>query len=94
MFSNMHEQMEIFECVFDIDVDGKIQSSRIQAPRIALEQQFISLVKKAAYSTQPIKVKMSREVPIYDEFDSKWISREHSVTFVNNAYVKIKGEDL
>jgi len=37
---------------------------------------------------------MSRQIPIYDNFDKKWIVRENSVAFANNAYIKVKGEDL
>ncbi len=94
MFENIREQMEVFECTFDVEVDGVTNRSRIQAPRVALEQQFMSLVQQAANSAKPVKVKMSRVVPIYDNFDNKWINRENSVTFANNAYIKIKGEDL
>lgn len=94
MFENFRGQIEIFECTFDIEIDGTTKKNRIQAPRIAIEQQFLSLVQQAANSSQAIKIKMSRIVPVYDNFDKKWINRENSVTFANNAYIKIKGENF
>ena len=94
MFEKIREQMEVFECTFDIEVENRIQHKIVQAPRAAIEQHFLGLAQQAAQSDKPIKVKMSRKVPIYDNFDKKWIERENSVAFANNAYIKAKGEDL
>lgn len=94
MFERIREQMEVFECTFDIEVEDRNQRQTVQAPRAALVQQFLSLAQQAAQSDKPIKVKMSRKVHIYDNFDKKWIERENSVAFANNAYIKAKGEDL
>lgn len=35
----------------------------------------------------PIMIKMSRNAPIYDEREGKWIDRENSIIFTNNAWV-------
>lgn len=94
MFERIREQMEVFECTFDIEVEDRIQHQTVQAPRAALEQQFLGLAQQAAQSNKPVKVKMSRKVPIYDNFDKKWIEQENFVAFANNAYIKVKGEDL
>ena len=94
MFEKIREQMEVFECTFDIEVEDRIQHQAVQAPRVALEQQFLGLAQQAAKSNKPMRVKMSRQIPIYDNFDKKWIVRENSVAFANNAYIKVKGEDL
>ena len=94
MFEKIREQMEVFECTFDIEVEDRIQHQTVQAPRVALEKQFLGLAKQAAKSNKPMRVKMSRQIPIYDNFDKKWIVRENSVAFANNAYIKVKGEDL
>lgn len=66
----------------------------MQAPRAVLEQQFVSLIQQATQSNKPIRLKMSRKVPVYDDFNDKWIERGNSVVFANNAYIKVKGEDL
>ena len=94
MFEKIREQMEVFECTFDIEVEDRIQHQTVQAPRVALAQQFLGLAQQAAKSNKPMRVKMSRKIPIYDNFDKKWIVRENSVAFANNAYIKVKGEDL
>ena len=94
MFEKIREQMEVFECTFDIEVEDRIQHQTVQAPRVALERQFLGLAQQAAKSNKPMRVKMSRQISIYDNFDKKWIVRENSVAFANNAYIKVKGEDL
>ncbi len=60
----------------------------MQAPRVLIEQKFLSLVQQAANNPNPISVKLMRKVPIYDNFDDKWIERENSVLFMNHAYKK------
>lgn len=94
MFDRIREQMEVFECTFDIEVENRIQHSVMQAPRAALEQQFLSLAQQATQSNKPVKIKMSRRIPIYDNFENRWIERENSLAIANNAYIKVKGEDL
>lgn len=46
----------------------------------------MTLVRQAANNPNPIAVKLMRTVPIYDNFDNRWIEREHSVKFMNRAY--------
>ena len=53
-----------------------------------LEQQFVALLQQAANSTTPIKITISKDVPIYDNFDKKMITRVASVSFANNAWEK------
>ena len=86
MFGRMNEQMEVFDCIFEIEQNGNVQRQRMEAPRIMLEQQFIQLVQQAANNTSPIRIKMCRNVPVWNQFENKWKSIENSVTFANIAY--------
>lgn len=65
---------------------GHKQSFLMQSPRIMIEQKFLSLVQQAAKNPNPVSVKLMRKVPIYDNFDGKWIERENSILFMNLAY--------
>jgi len=92
--SQMREKMEVFICTFEIDANNVVQRQVMQAPRLMIEQEFLALMQSAANSDKPIRVKLSREVPIYDEFEKQWIKREHSIEFANNAYISThKKED-
>lgn len=86
-FENLDEKMEVYTSVFVIDVDGQIQKETMQAPRLMLEQNFKSLVQQAVQADAPIKVEMIVKVYIFNQFDNKWVEREHSVTFKNNSYL-------
>lgn len=86
------EQMKVFTCEFEIKVGDNIQHQTMEVPRIMLEQQFEQLMSSAAQDTKPIRVKMARKQPIYDNFDDKWIDRELSVTFANNKYIEVYGD--
>lgn len=94
MFEKIREQMEVFECTFDMEVENKPQCQTVQAPRAVIEQQLLNLVQQVAMSDKQVKVKISIKVPVYDNFDKKWIERENSVIFANNFYIKTKGKDL
>lgn len=87
MFGRINEQFEVFDCLLEIEVGGKVQTQRMKAPRIMIEQQFESLVQQAANNnTFPIKIKISREVSIWSKLKGKWIEQENSIVFTNIAY--------
>ena len=81
----------MFVCTFEIENGQQIQKQTIQAPRIMLEQQFLSYVQQAANTSHPVRIKMSRKAPVYDNFNDKWIDRENSIEFMNKAYENQKG---
>lgn len=83
---NFGEQFETFDCVIEVNVNGEVQRSGMSAPRIIIEQQFMSLVQQAAQANAPVIVTLSRNVPVYNEFDGNWIERESSITFSNSYY--------
>lgn len=78
--------MEFFACKFEIEVDGRIHAQTVEAPRFILERQSIGYVSQATRTNPLARVKMSGVVPIYDNFDGKWIERDDSVAFTNLAY--------
>ena len=86
MFGRINEQFEVFDCLLEIEMEGRVQTQRLKAPRVMIEQQFESLVQQAINSASPIKIKMSRRVPIWSQLEDKWIERENSIIFTNIAY--------
>lgn len=83
----MFNKMNIFRVVFDIEIDGKTQRQIIEAPQFMIEQQFLSYVEQAANATlNPVKIKMSRSVPIWNQIENRWVNQENSVIFTNSAY--------
>lgn len=87
MFEHIHDKINPYHCVFEINVNGQITTQNIHAPRMVIEENFISLVSQAAQSNSPVMIKMSRKENIYDEFNKKWDEKEHFVVFQNNAYI-------
>ncbi len=59
---------------------------------MVLEQQFMSMVNKAANQNTPVKVTMKRDIPTWSQFEQKLISREAFVRFMNNKYVAYMDE--
>lgn len=86
LFGSINNQMEVFAVTLEVEMNGKIQRQTMQAPRFVLEQQFVSLVQQAYESRVPVRVKMSMNVPIWIQFENRWVEREHSVEFANQAW--------
>ena len=90
--NSVFERMEAHACTLYIEANGQIQHRTLTAPRMVLEGEFMSLVNQAIHSEFPVMIKMSRQVPIYNDFDDQWIEREHYMLFKNNAYIQMNGE--
>lgn len=85
------EKLEVFDCLIETEAKGSVQVQRMQAPRLFIEQTYAGLVEYAAYSQEPARVKMSREVPVWCQCDQQWVNRKVTVEFKNNAYLERHG---
>lgn len=90
---SLHEKLEVYDCVFEVKTPYVTQRQQMAAPRIMLEQRFISLAEQAAQSNEAIMVAIRRDIPIWDQFEQRWYSREANIVFKNNAYIAKYGED-
>ena len=83
----MFNKMNVFRVLFEIEIDGKTQRQTIEAPQFMIEQQFLLYVEQAANATlNPVKIKMSRSVPVWNQIEKKMVNQEHSIIFTNFAY--------
>lgn len=82
----MDEMFEIFEVIFEIENGNQKQRSRMQAPRIMLQRQFVSLMEQAIHTNVPVRITMSRREPVWNPFEDRWIEQEYSMSFSNNAW--------
>ena len=87
------DQLEVFQCIFEVSTPYTTQIQQMEAPRFMLEQQFLALAEQAAGSNDPVKVTIRRPIPIWSQFDQRWLDREASIEFKNNAYVAKYGAD-
>ena len=89
----MFSPFELFNVKFEITEGENIRTQQMQAPQMLIEQQFLQLIQQATKIQIPIKVKLSRTEQVYDNFDQKFVDRENSITFMNNTYIQLKGQD-
>lgn len=80
---------DVFSVRIEIEQNGRKQVQNLQAPQVALEQNFLALMQDAARSSIPTKIAMSRQTGIYNEIEKKNI--ENSIPFMNNAYCNREG---
>lgn len=91
-FGGMNGQLEVFDCMMDIYVNGNEQRQRLQAPRMIIEQQFLGVCQEIANMDVSAKVKLSRIAKCHNMFDNKWIEHEIYIDYKNNAYVEEENE--
>ena len=89
----MFSPFELFNVKFEITEGENIRTQQMQAPQMLIEQQFLQLIQQAMKIQIPIKIKLSRTEQVYDNFDQKFVDRENSITFMNNTYIQLKGQD-
>ena len=80
------DKMNIYTCTFEIEIGGRWLRQTIQAPQIMIQHRFVEFVQQFHGSTEPARIKLSRIVPIYSQFDKRWINRENSIEYCNAAY--------
>lgn len=85
-FGGFGEQFETFDCIIEIDSNGNKQAQRIQAPRMMIEQKFISLVQEAVKVSYPVMIKLSRKHIATCGFTGKTAERELYLVYTNDAY--------
>lgn len=86
MFDGINERFEVFACTITIDIGDKRQQQTIQAPRVMIEQEFVSLMQQANNNNAPVRITLSRKVPIWSQLQNKWIEHENSIEFCNLAW--------
>ena len=88
MFINMNGMFETFKVTFETYLEDKlINRQEIEAPKEILMAQFIQLYEQVKQDKRPIKIKMSRPVIIWDNFENVEKSVPNVVAFSNNAMI-------
>lgn len=93
MFNHFQMFDDLYDVIFEITEGDNVRKQQMQAPRIIIEQQFLQLMQQAANVQIPVKIKLSRTEQIYNNFDQKFIEQENNITFMNNTYIQLKGQD-
>lgn len=78
---------DTFEVTLEIENQGNVETYVNDAPQMIIQSQFIGLVQQAAQVDVPYRIKLSRIVQIYDEFNHTTKDIEHYLEFKNNAYL-------
>ena len=88
----MNGQLEVFDCMIDVETNGNMKRNRIQAPRIMIEQQFLGICQEIAQMNTPAMTKLSRIAKCYSEWNNDIVEREVYILFKNNAYCDEHGD--
>jgi len=79
--------MQVYSVSVEIFDGINRQFNQMQAPRLVIQNDFLSLVQQAANTLSPIRIIMSRSVPIWDNFENRQRTIENKIVFKNNAFL-------
>lgn len=85
MFIDFNEQFEIKECSFDIESNGRTDHQVMQAPKMVIIQQFLSLIQQAINTDIPVKITMATMIPVYSDKIAGYRNMKSMLEFKNNA---------
>lgn len=92
-FGGMNGQLEVFDCIINVETNGNVKRNRIQAPRVMIEQQFLGVCQEIAQMNTPATAKLSRIAKCYSEWSNDVFEREVYILFKNNAYRDEHGDE-
>lgn len=82
---DFEEAFGVYDVVFEIYVGNSVRKQRMQAPKEMIQLNFIQTVNQIAEDSRPTKIRMVREVTIWDKFENKQKTLENVIEFRNNA---------
>lgn len=91
---NFGSMMKTYNIVLEIHTPAGVQKRQMQAPRMMIEQQFLSLAEQAMSASYPVKIAMRRYEPEWDQYEGKYINMEYSVVYANQSYLTTHEEEF
>lgn len=90
-FRNANDpMMEVYSVVIEIEISGTLQRKTMNAPRVFIEQEFLSLIQFAQRNNAPVKLRMYRTEKLWSQFDQKMISCENEIVIKNTSYMNME----
>lgn len=86
--------MKTYTVALEIYTPSGVQKRQLQAPRVLIEQQFLSLVEQSMSSGAPVKIAMRRYEPEWNQYEGKYINMEYSVVYANQLYLTSHEEEF
>lgn len=87
MFIDIDDMLETYEVAFETYLEDKMVNKQImQAPKQIIMVNFVQLMNQAKNDKRPIKIRLTRQEIILDDFKREKVL-EHEVAFSNNAMV-------
>ena len=90
-FEDFDEQ-EIY--TIEIKMGNQIQRQRLQGDSQMVMLQFMQLLEQTAKSNQPVRLKISKEEEIWNQFRNEIKTIENFIQFANKKYMEAFPEEF
>ena len=87
MFINFgfEDNLEIY--TLEIKMGNNIQRQQIQGTPDMVQLQFMQLIQEVAHTNQPIKIKISKQEEIWNQYSQSRKVLENYIQFANKTYM-------
>jgi hypothetical protein len=84
---------EMYKVIFEVYIENQLANRQImQAPKEMLMIDFIQTADQIKDDPRPMKIKMIRQEPSWDNFEKKEIMLNYEIEISNHAMVAWQGE--
>ena len=90
-FEDFGEQ-EIY--TIEVKMGNQMQRQRLQGAGEMVALQFIQLLEQAGKSNQPVRLKISKEEEIWNQFRQELKNIENYIQFANKKYIEAFPEEF
>ena len=82
------EELEIFNATFEIYIEDKlVQKQELQAPKEMLIANFLQTAKRIRSDKRPMKIRMTNQCVIWDDFENKEKVLDNEISASNDAMI-------
>lgn len=82
------EELEIFNATFEIYIEDKlVQKQVLQAPKEMLITKFLQMAKQIRNDKRPMKIRMTNQCVIWDNFEHKEKVLNNEISASNDAMI-------
>lgn len=82
------EELEIFNATFEIYIEDKlVQKQVLQAPKEMLITKFLQTAKRIRSDQRPMKIRMTNQCVIWDNFENKEKVLDNEISASNEAMI-------
>lgn len=95
MFINFgFEEVNIENYKVELKIGNEIKIQKLTAPSDMAQMQFKQLLKNTMQSQEPVRISISQEEQVWNQYRKEWKVIENKIQFANKTYMENYPEEF